>query len=224
MKYGFGLKSEYAVDLQQDKESLIKNFSKNVRRENRKAIEQGFIFKECPPAEMLGHLIGLLKQTNNIRIAKGYKDYNYFYITGLNENTLKKLIDQNVIHFYSVERDSVLYSLQAVVEHSDRAYAILIGTSGEGYTFGLPSFMQYSLILRLRERNFKYLNFGGIPTDQSHKGLIHFKKSLGAVEHFSSYGSSSFLIFPFYFLNPIVFILRKLPENKFLLYFKKFVN
>ncbi len=212
-KYGFSGRCEYLVDLKQDKEKIKNNISRNVKRDYKDAISHGFVFKEVVSTDMSSRLINLMKETKKVRISKGYSDYNYFYINGLNEDTLRNLISRDVIHFYCVERDSELFAVQAVMQNNQQAYALLIGVKAEGYQYGLPSFIDYSLILSLKEKNYSYINFGGVPIDKTHKGLADFKKRLGAVECFSTYGSTHFINMPYVLLNPLVRLLRKLPDN-----------
>jgi hypothetical protein len=223
-RYGFSKRSEYIIDLTQDKEKIKNNISRNVKREYKNAISHGFVFKETVSVDMTGHLINLMKETQRIRISKGYGNYNYFYINGLNQEAFVNLVRKNVIHFYCVERDSEVFAVQAVLQANHQAYALLIGMNAAGYEHGLSSFIDYSLIQFLKENNYSYVNFGGVPIDKSHKGIADFKRRLGAMQHFSSYGSTHFLIFPYNLVNPLVRLLRRAPENPVVTYLKKTVN
>jgi hypothetical protein len=223
-KYGFSRRSEFLVDLTKDQDILGKDISRNVRRDYKKAVSHGYVFKESMSADMAGPLKNLMEETRKMRISKGYSDYNYFYINGLNERTFARLIQKNVIHFYYVERDSEIFAIQAVMEINNRAYALLIGVTPVGYEHGLPSFIDYCLILSLKKKNYSYVNFGGVPIDKTHQGLADFKRRLGAVQHYSSYGSTHFLIFPYNLLNPLVRLLRQAPENPAINYLKNIIN
>ncbi len=223
-KYGFSMRSEYIVDLTQDKERIKSNVSRNIKRDYKYAVTEGFVFKEGVSVDMSGLLINLMKETQRVRTSKGYSGYNYFYINGLNQETFVNLVRKNVIHFYYIERGSEIFAVQAVIQSSQQAYALLIGMNATGYEFGLSSFIDYSLIQLLKENNYSYVNFGGVPIDRTHKGIAGFKRRLGAMEHFSTYGSTHFLIFPYNLVNPLVRLLRHAPENPVVSYLKKIVN
>jgi hypothetical protein len=221
---GLSERSEFIIDLLQEKETINKSISRESKRLITRAIEYGFVFKESCSSEMTGHLIKLMQETKRIRLSKGYGDYNYFYFPGFNQQSLENLVRKEVIHFYTVEKDSEIYAVQAVMQDNQKAYALFIGVNAEGYRFGVPSFIDYSIISLLRNNHYKYLNFGGVPTQKTHQGLIHFKKSLGAKQQFSSYGSTNFLVFPYTLLNPVVRMIRKIPGNALVDYIKKVVH
>jgi hypothetical protein len=220
---GFAERSEYIVDLTQDKEKLLSCFAKDVKRRTRVAQKNEFVFKETDSPEMSVKLIQLMQETRRIRLDKGYMDYDFFYLPGFKLKTFENLIRNKIIHFYYAEKNSEIFVVQAVMQHNRKAYALLIGVNAEGYRNGLPSFVDYHLILSLKEKNYEYIDFGGIPIDKSHKGLVHFKKSIGAITHTSTYGSTNFLIFPYTLLNPVIRRLRKMPENRIMNYLKRLI-
>ena len=222
--YGICKRSEFIVDLLLDKENINKNISRGAKRSIAKAIDQGFSFKESDSQELSEKLIQLIKETKNIRLSKGYSDYNSFYFPYFTSKAFENLIKENAVRFYYIEKDGEIYAVQAILQHNQKAYAMFIGVKTEGYKYGVPAFIDCSVIYSLKNDQYLYLNFGGVPTDKTHKGIALFKESLGAVEYFSSYGSTNFLIFPHLLLNPIVNIIRKFPENLFINYVKRLVN
>jgi lipid II:glycine glycyltransferase (peptidoglycan interpeptide bridge formation enzyme) len=222
--YGFSLRSEFIINLIQDKEIINKNISRNVKRSIKKALNQGYELKETNAEQMLEHLVHLMQETRRIRLSKHYSDYNYFYLPGFTLTSLKNLIKEKAVHFYYIEKYSKILAVQAIIQYNQKAYALFIGVDEEGYKNGVPSFMDYSVVTLLKNNNYEYLNFGGVPTDKTHHGIAHFKEMLGAVEVFSSYGSTNFLIFPYYLLNPLIKRIRKLQDNSLLNFIKKSLN
>ena len=116
-----------------------------------------------------------------------------------------------------------MHALLTVMIIGQRAYGLFIGVTSDGYRDGVPSFLDYSVMMLLKERNFEYFNFGGVPTDGTHSGLVSFKERLGAEGKKSIYGSTNFLLFPYTVLNPLINLARKMPDNKMIRYVKKYL-
>jgi hypothetical protein len=212
-EYGFSERSEFIINLLQDKNIINGNISRNFKRSVGKAIKQGYEVKETESSTMADHLVQLMQETKRIRLYKGYSDYNYFYFPGFNRTSLDNLIKEKAVHFYYIEKDEKILAVQAIMQYNQKAYALFIGINEDGYKNGVPSFIDYTVALMLKAKSYEYLNYGGVPTDKTHLGIAHFKKSMGAYEVHSSYGSTNFLIFPHYLLNPLIKRIRKYHSN-----------
>lgn len=206
--YGSVKRSEYYIDLTQDEKAIMQGFSNNVKRNITKAKKNEFTFRESDSPSLTVRLIELLEETRKIRLSKGYKDYNYFYFPGFTIASLNKLIESGVIKFFLIEKTDIIYGIHVVLARKTKAYGLFIGFSPEGYINSIPSFLESATLFSLKNNGYEYFNFGGVPTDETHLGISDFKRRLGAVRKYSSYGSTNFLIPPFTILNPAVNILR----------------
>jgi hypothetical protein len=210
--YKSNTRSEYVIDIKRAGDDIKKIFSRNIIRQSKKASQKGFILKESRESKYLEQLIALLEETRTFRLKKGYTDYEYFYLARIDKDSLRRLIESGLIHFSVVEKDGKVYAIQASLMNEGKAYTLYVGVNQQGYQEGVPSFLDYNLIILLSKRGFKTINFGGIPTEKSHQGLIEFKKKLGAKQIPSRYGNTNFLVFPLSLLNPILNLLRFLPN------------
>ena len=124
--------------------------------------------------------------------------------------------------FYVKIKDSIS-CINFVFTYGKKVYAILIGTSRQGYELGIPAFTTCSTLQRCKELGFESYNLGGVPDDSSKSGLFFFKTSLGAKRFSCTGGSTNYLCFPHKCFNPLLEMGRKMPESTTKNIIKKFV-
>jgi lipid II:glycine glycyltransferase (peptidoglycan interpeptide bridge formation enzyme) len=204
---------EYVINLLQSSEEIQNNFNRLLLRKVKLAIRSKAEFIKGDSMKMLDNLISLLEETKKTRLTKGYSKYSYFYMPYLDKIVLKKIISNKITNLYYVKVNDEINCMTMVLTYAKDAYAFLIGSNSNAYGMGIPYYIMYCIIKELKEKQFNYYNLGGIPTDESGKGLILFKKSLGAQEVLTTHCSTNYLTLPHKLLNPLLNIGRKLPDN-----------
>ncbi|HDH05170.1 MAG TPA: GNAT family N-acetyltransferase [Nitrospirae bacterium] len=207
---------EYIIDLTQSMEEIQKGFHRRSSRlQVKKAQKNGAVFYEGRSPDLIDKLVLLLNKTRSIRLSKGYEDYSYFYLPYMEESTLHKTLENGLASIFYVKIGDSISCIIFALTYGKRAYAALIGTSSKGYQLGLPAFMNYFTMKRLKELGFESYNLGGVPDDSSKSkpGLIFFKTSLGAKRFSCMGGSTNYLKFPFKCLNPLLEMGRRMPES-----------
>ena len=214
---------EYIIDLTQNMVEIQKGFNKLTMRKVKKAKKNGAVFYEGQSANLLDRLILLLDETKTIRLSKGYEKYSYFYIPFLDKTVLQKTLENGLAKTFYVKTNDTTNCVLLVLTHKGRAYNLLVGANSEAYKLGIPSFIHYSAVIRLKELGIESYNLGSIPDDSSESGLIFFKTSLGAKKISCTGGSTNYLLFPYNCLNSLLNAGRKIPENNFIRAIKKIV-
>jgi lipid II:glycine glycyltransferase (peptidoglycan interpeptide bridge formation enzyme) len=207
------VRKEYVLDMRPSLSELVKSVKKMRKREIRAAERNGLTFHESYSPSILNNLLILLEETKSIRLSKNYQNYNYLYISYLNRETLYKLFENRIVRasYVKNEVDGILsVSLDAV--HHKRAYGLFIGTNQAGYKLKSNTFMNFKLIEKFKEEGIESYNFGGVPSDESARGLRFFKTSFGAIEKVCTGGRTHHLQSPF--INHLAEIYTKFPETK----------
>lgn len=207
-------RSEYIIDLTQDRQTLLKNISRHVHRKTRKAQSKGYTLHETRDPEYVDHLIDLMEETRCRRLGKGYTDYRMLSILFTTRNSLKRLVANGgaVIHLAKKGDDIASIRIQLIIEQ--RAYALYIGHTKQSYEEGVSNFIDFNSIFLLKEQGVKYLNLGGILCQKVDSGVEKYKRCLGAVKNNNRFGSTGFLRFPYTMINPVVNASKALPPNK----------
>jgi hypothetical protein len=205
---------EYIFRLDRDKKMMIDRFDRDVRRRVRKARREGMEFKRSYSGELTDTLFSLMNETYNIRQAKGYGNYAWFYIPFFNRDEIIRLVNKKNASFFYAEMEGRILSIQLVVAWQKQAYGVFMGTALDGYKAGAPSFLFHEIIFHLRERSFLYYNIGGVQRNPGHRGLKTFKDTLGAEPVFSSEESTNFLIAPLSFYNPLLNLKRYVQNSR----------
>lgn len=201
-------RGEYVVDLTKDIQELKKGFDKNVIRLVKKTENGGALFKTGYSVELLDKLFGLLDNTHEVRTKKGYGSYNIFAMPFLDRDIMEKLLIKKEAVLFYVEYQNEIQSMQFAVTSNKRAYALLMGVSEKGYSFGIPSLLWYKAFFYLKDMGFLSFNLGGVPLGSKNKGLRRFKRSMGAELIGSCEEFTDFLIPPLSLLNPLLAIKR----------------
>ncbi len=204
------------------KHHFIKGFRKNVKRAESKNANlindnSGYYFES---------LIKLLKKTRKHRLLKYGTRYNPYYLKHMNERSLTKVLSSGLGQIYSV-----LYNgeknlcIQFNIEKNNRLYGLLMGSDKMAYEFGFPSFVDYNLVMMIREKGYKYYNSGGTPNDKGKMGIERYKLAMGSTKVEVYGATTNFLTFPRKILNPFLTLGRLLPRNNIILkLMKEFIN
>jgi lipid II:glycine glycyltransferase (peptidoglycan interpeptide bridge formation enzyme) len=214
---------EYLIDLTPHLDEIQKRFNRLIRRKIKKAKENKAVFFEGQSPDLIDKLVMLMNTTKSVRMSKGYQKYSYFYLPYLDKNILHKALIKGAAKiFYVTLRDNI-NSILFVLTCKKRAYALLLGTDNDGYQLGIPAFLYFSAISRLKELGFESFSLGRVPNDSSEAGLVFFKESLGAEKVRCAGGSTNFLNFPYKYLNPLMYMGRRLPDSVLVRLIKRFL-
>lgn len=218
-KFFTSARNEYVVDLTQDLTSnYSKGFKKNIQKAETYALQY---FEDCSDKK-LNDLFNLI-ETTRIRKTKKYNaSYNPFYLSNLNKESLERLTQTGIgnIHYIN-DSDGNTQCVVYNLEFYGKSYGLLMGTSKTAYNFGIPSFLDNSMLKQLKHHGFSYYNVGGAPDDSSGYNLQKYKKSMGGIKRHVYGATTNFLVTPQKALNPLLTISRMLPTNNFLVKFLK---
>ena len=212
---------EYLVDLTLDENAIFSRFSKTMRRKIRNAGKYDSIIQESKSFEILKLLMEYLDITREIRISKGYSYYNIFPFRNFDEHSLQYFLKNGSATMFYVKTNNEIISIHFVLLSGQRSHLLLIGTTEKGYNLYAPVFLEFHSMLLLKNKGYSVYNLGGIPYHPSHKGLIQYKKSLGAYKQTLMDQETLFLQFPLKILNPLLLIIDHLPDNRLSKLFKK---
>lgn len=201
---------EYVVDLKNNDIKFSKGFLKNVRRAESNNIE----IKSSASGSILERLFKLLQLTYNYRLSKNGVVYNPFFLSEMNENSLSKLTKSGCVRLvYASKDDGAANSVQINIEEGGRIYGLLMGSDDVAYDYGIPSFIDYSIITEGQKSGGIYYNTGGVPADEASKGLAQYKASMGGREKIVYGATTNYLVYPQKLMNPLMVIGRKLPTQ-----------
>ncbi len=222
-KYYTTERVEYVVPLHKDIAEINQNkrFKRNVKKANKiKAI-----IHQSNNKNYINIFLSLLKSTLQIRTKKYKKSYTPYYLKNLNQNTLKKLINNQLGNIYYTKVNDSYNCMEFNLEVNNYVYMLLKGTDEFGYKNGLSSFISSKLMEKYSNKGILYYNQGGRPIGIDGNGLTSFKKSMGA-EEITTYGATTnFLIWPYKILNPILIVGRRIPQSNFIIKaLKKLLN
>ena len=202
---------EFIVPLNKglDNIKIKKRFLRNVKKSKGK----GLIIKESNDPTKINILLKLLESTKQKRIKKYNEYYNPFYLINLNKNSIKKLLKSRMALFVYTEINNSVDCMELILKKGNSIYMLLKGTNKNGYKKGLPSLINYYIIKKYSNAGFSTYNLGGRVPGKGGDGLEIYKKSMGA-EKVIVYGASTQLLtFPLKLLNPLFYLLQKLPRN-----------
>lgn len=193
--------------------SELPKFSTGFKKNFKKAEKLGATFHQDNTSEMLDKMLDLLGYTRDLRTMKYGRDYDPFYLKGLNEKVLQRLLDNGLGKLYYAKVDGDVSSVQYNIESGGKVYGLLMGSDGFAYKNGLPSFVDYNLICLYNRNGFTYYNPGGGPVDEGGSGIEQYKKSMGGVKFVFAGSTTNFLTYPHKLLNPLLRFGRLLPKS-----------
>lgn len=212
-------RNEYVVDLTQD---LTSNYSKGFKKNIQKAENYSFEYYEDSSDKKLSDLFNLIENTRKRKAKKYNANYNPFYLSNLNKESIVRLTQTGLGNMhYMNDSDGNTQCVVYNLEFNGKSYGLLMGTSKTAYNFGIPSFLDNSMLKQLKHRGFSYYNVGGAPDDSSGYNLQKYKKSMGGIKRHVYGATTNFLVAPQKALNPLLTLSRMLPTNNFLVKFLK---
>ncbi len=148
---------------------------------NRYARDQGFTSLISSPRDypyvqrdqsMLQQLLCLLENTRLRSKRKRGASFSPYYLPHLAAKPLSCLSQSSIARFCVARKDSEVLCVLLVCAFAQRAYALLIGCSDEGYDLRAPAFTWFNAIRSLKAEGPAFLNLAG--------GNTFAKISLGA--------------------------------------------
>ena len=102
-------------------------------------------------------------------------DKKYFFDNNYYKSILSKLNENFFIA--NLEIDGEVLATQMVLYYNGIGHTHLQGTTPKGKKLGVTNFLKHQVILKAKELNINYLNFGGGRTNDDNDSLLNFKKS-----------------------------------------------
>lgn len=205
---------EMSISLDGEMEEITGRMARRIIRNYKHAVKVDLSFTEERTGDPVATIDGLLQDTLKVRTGKGYHRYDPYYIPYFGRDVLSSLMQQNCLRIVTAKRGETVHGNYIMLTDGVRAYGLLIGTSEAGYSLRVPTYMHYVIVHFLKKEGYRYLNLGGVSPDETHKGLLEFKQSLGAQPVPNSFAETDFLVFPWTLLNTLNRLKRALQERK----------
>jgi CelD/BcsL family acetyltransferase involved in cellulose biosynthesis len=163
---------------------------KSQKRKVRKAHANGWRFRINASKQGVTRLVELLDETRRARLAKGYDDYDYYYVPYLDRKVIGNLLDRKIATIFCAEKDDIIHSIELVAIYANRAFGLLMATDETGYSGAAGPFLLYNVMRHLHHEGVGSFNLGGAPRDSSAASLVRFKRAFGAKEYQGTSGST----------------------------------
>ncbi|MDG5800147.1 GNAT family N-acetyltransferase [Marinilabiliaceae bacterium ANBcel2] len=210
-------------------EYIIKKCGKGVNRKKgfikniKKAQKHDASISSSKSLKYLETLYKLLDSTRHVRNKKYKSDYTPFFMPKMSSTTIENILKSDIAFFLTAKTklSQSPDSIQLNIKKEKRVYALLMGATPNAYKTGLSSFIDNKIIEKVESGELKYYNTGGVPTSKSGDGLAKYKRLMGG-EPLNAYGATTnFILFPLKLFNPLLNLLRKLPQNRIVNWIKK---
>lgn len=192
---------EMSISLGGDLEEITGRMARRIIRNYKHAVKEDLSFSEERTGDPVATIDRLLQDTLKVRTGKGYHRYDPYYIPYFGRDILSSLMQQNCLRIVTAIQGETVHGNYIMLVDGVRAYGLLIGTSETGYSLRVPTYLHYVIVHFLKKEGYRYLNIGGVSPDETHKGLLEFKQSLGAQPVTNSFAETDFLVFPWTLLN-----------------------
>lgn len=169
---------EYMIYLEGGPERIKANMSKKMRQKLKKTNSFGLTFHIGSEPELIDVLEESMKQTQRSREDKGLGEYIWYYMDHLKKNTMKKQLKRGIAKVGYVKKEDRIISIQYFIMFSNRAYAVYMGSTNEGYDLEANPFVYYGIMEYLWNNQYLYYNLGGLGK-YGREGLMRFKTGLG---------------------------------------------
>lgn len=164
------------VDCKLDISYMLSKIYKKSNKEKIKKIEKKnasvFFTKDIKSLKQFEDIYN--ENLKNINADKKYFfDYKYYksILRNLNEN----------FFIANLEMDNEVLATQLVLYYNSFAHTHLQGTTQKGKKLGVTNFLKHQVILKAKELDIKFLNFGGGRTNDDNDSLLSFKKSFSNI-------------------------------------------
>jgi len=163
---------ELIIDLSDSWERVRGRMRRSIPEQVRKAERSGLTFDVQRDQSMLPQLLCLLENTRLRSKRKRGAPFSPYYLPHLAAKPLSCLSQSSIARFCVARKDSEVLCVLLVCAFAQRAYALLIGCSDEGYDLRAPAFTWFNAIRSLKAEGTAFLNLAG--------GNTFAKISLGA--------------------------------------------
>lgn len=179
---GFDVKDreEYILDLSESREHLWEHLHRGRKRSVNKGIRLGMTFRLSSDIEAYKKLKACVLSTKDRRAKRGFGRYNHLYVPFMSEEVLLKQLSSKLASIGLVQYQNAVISGILVIKNARYCYALLAGSTQEGYELDAPSFSLWNLIVVAHAAGCKQLNLGALPNDESACRLAQYKHSYGA--------------------------------------------
>jgi len=188
-----------AVEYRLDLALVPTELRRGVKRERHylmnRAKKSDLVYDESQGTARLEALLTCMETTRHHRAGKGFGAYNPYYIPGLNEAAVRRLLEGGLGYICTVSQQGRILSAMFVIANLHHAYCILDGATEEGYVTGAFKYMMWCAIERSKAAGCRTVNLGGVPKDESGPRLADYKRSFGAEAH-ECEGGTCFLVGP----------------------------
>lgn len=169
---------EYMIYLEGGPERIKANMSKKMRQKLKKTNSFGLTFHIGSEPELIDVLEESMKQTQRSREEKDLGVYIWYYMDHLKKNAMKEQLKRGIAKVGYAKKDDRIISIQYFTMFSNRAYAVYMGSTNEGYDLEANPFVYYGIMEYLWKNKYRYYNLGGLGK-YGREGLIRFKTGLG---------------------------------------------
>lgn len=180
---------EYRLDLSPSLDELHKKLDRRRRKLVQRGTDNGLCYEESSAPARFDDLLACLQGTKHRRTARGVGRYSYYYIPGLDDAAVRRLLASGLARVCTVSRQGRLVSAALVVRNRHYAFYLLSGATPEGYELWSPTFMLWHALAQSKIAGCRTLNLCGVPKDKSSAQLAEFKRSFGAEPHACEAGS-----------------------------------
>ncbi len=176
-------RDEYVIALKRSWDEVDKGMRKSIGTQVRRATKLGLTFHHEDDPATFDVLVELLRKTKEIRLSKGYKDYNSFYASYLNERSVRKLMENGLVTMYSSRQGDRLVCVHLLLVRNRSVYGLLMGANPIAYKTKGINFNHFYTTKSLHEMGCHYENMSGVPRGEDGERLKYTKEALGAKAH-----------------------------------------
>jgi len=174
---------EYLFDLSNRELDPEINMNRNQKRKVKLAEKKGLSFREVSSKKKLEEILPIMMETKEIRMNKGRKEYDPYYIPYLNNDHLAKHIENGIARIFLSEMNGRTMSAIVILASEDRAYGLIAGSTEAGYDIGASPFTILNLLRTMQSEGYDIFNFGGLPRGDDGVQLSRFKEAMGAKKY-----------------------------------------
>ena len=164
------------IDCKLDIDFMLSKIYKKSNREKIKKIEKKnanvFFSRDINSIKQFEKIYN--KNLENINANK-----KYFF----NQKYYKSILNNLKDNFFiaNLEINNEILATQMVLYFNNIGHTHLQGTTEKGKKLGVTNYLKHRVILKAKELNIKFLNFGGGRTNDENDSLLNFKKSFSNI-------------------------------------------
>ena len=158
------------LDLENTLDEIYSNFSKDNKSKIRKAKNSNLIFEQSNKYDDLIRFskIYIDRMKENLALEMYLFDQKYFDQIFKYKSKFTKL--------YILKKESEIIGGAIILHNNQNAHYHLSSCKSEYFNLGPNNFLRYNIILDLKKKNLKAINFGGGKTNNTNDTLLTFKQ------------------------------------------------